>query len=344
MRATSLAAYFALGLRIAGTYASPAFTFRPYGWQSDRSGGRFAAKTHSHTGLESTDYSPPHLDACGTEISAENLATFEKQFRKQRKAHRAGDEVPNVVIPVNFYIIMANETVGGGYVSDQQIEAQMEVMNAAFSPAGISWQHISTKRVINPLWFHNVGVDQTDAGIQLEMEMKASFSTGDPDVLDVYSTGLGMGNLLGYVRLLPWRYSEDPILAENRAGLDGAIITWLSFPNGPLPQYFLGYNLVHEVGHWAGLAHTFNSVEGPGTCEGPGDYVSDTPVQAYAAHLTLDPAGGVCLAYDTCADQPGIDPINNFMDYAPEPCKTEFTPGQIARMRDVLALYREIET
>jgi len=94
--------------------------------------------------------------------------------------------------------------------------------------------------------------------------------------------------------------------------------------------------LIHEVGHWCGLFHTFNNGFNPTyddceeaatetDCEMQGDRVCDTPptIQAFSCQPAC----------------PG-DIINSYMSYAPNQCRTLFTPGQVDRMHAQLETLR----
>ena len=95
--------------------------------------------------------------------------------------------------------------------------------------------------------------------------------------------------------------------------------------------------LIHEVGHWCGLYHTFAQGFNPGgysdceaaanesNCETQGDRVCDTPPTVLS--FSCIPA---------CPD----DVIESYMSYASDNCQTLFTPGQVDRMHAQLETLR----
>jgi hypothetical protein len=91
-------------------------------------------------------------------------------------------------------------------------------------------------------------------------------------------------------------YGTFPLNYTIRPWADGVVILYSTLPGGTMPNINLGKNLVHEVGHWVGLYHTFE-----GGCSEPGDFVADTPPEATAAT-------GCPVGRDTCPGG-GVDPI-----------------------------------
>ena len=81
----------------------------------------------------------------------------------------------------------------------------------------------------------------------------------------------------------------------------------------------------HEAGHWLNLHHTFNN-----GCNGPGDYVNDTP-----------PTLGGAIELSGCTNNDLSCSVStngeNYMDYNHD-CKKMFTQGQVDRMTAALNL------
>ncbi|KAF9057437.1 metalloprotease [Panaeolus papilionaceus] len=256
---------------------------------------------------------------CGTVISDEKLAKAEAHFQANKVVSNGTFSTQAATINVYFHVIQADSTLSGGNIPDSQITNQISVMNKAYANAGITWVLAGTTRTTNSGWFTNVGPSNSQ-----QTSMKNSLRTGAAKDLNVYTVGFKSGSgagLLGY-STFPSDYSSNP-------KDDGVVILYSSLPGGTSSPYNLGQTLTHEAGHWVGLYHTFQ-----GGCSGSGDQVSDTPPESSAAF-------GCPTGRDTCSGG-GVDPIHNFMDYTDDSCMSEFTSGQITRLKSQIATYRGI--
>lgn len=220
-------------------------------------------------------------------------------------------------VEVYFHVITDGVT---GSLSNRDINAQISVLNETFggreggAATGFTFELAGVTRTDNAKWYAARG--------GTENEFKKALKQGDDSDLNVYSTS-------GWL-YLGWAYYPD-ITETNQSHLDGVVIDWRTLPHvsdAYEDRYDEGETLTHEVGHWLNLAHTFEN-----GCKAPGDFVDDTPFQA-------SPTSGCPIGRDSCPELTGLDPIHNYMDYSFDDCYTEFTQGQVQRMRDAWLLYR----
>jgi Pregnancy-associated plasma protein-A len=96
---------------------------------------------------------------------------------------------------------------------------------------------------------------------------------------------------------------------------DGCVIRRGTMPGWSIGNdHYRGVTAIHEVGHWLGLLHTFSKGLKNQECAAPGDHVADTPYETKPSGTNMS----FCRERDTCPQQPGMDPIHNFMTYGPE--------------------------
>jgi Pregnancy-associated plasma protein-A len=258
---------------------------------------------------------------CGTKHPDEQTARLiddaNDRFKAQRKAQTGSTERTGIV-NVNVYFHVITNTSGAGNVTDARIAQQILVLNNAYG--GVTggantiyrFTLVSVDRTANNTWY-------TCTGGTCEQQMKSALHQGGAADLNFYTNGMG-GGLLGWATF-PWQYASAPLM-------DGVVCLHSSLPGGSTANYNQGDTATHEVGHWVGLYHTFQ-----GGCNGNGDFVSDTPAER-------SPASGCPTGLDTCRNKPGLDPIENFMDYSYDSCMYKFTAGQAARADSLTLQYR----
>lgn len=247
-------------------------------------------------------------------VSASEQRAIEKRTR-DRLARKGGAEAAaaaSATVPVYVHVMRAKD--GSGDVTDQQIAAQIDVLNASFAgqggddaaDTGFDFALAGTFRYNNNQWHKD----------RQSKKYRSQTRQGGASALNIWLVDF---NYLG-IATFPWDYSRQ-------GSVDGIRVHWDSLPGGSITNYNLGETATHEAGHWFGLYHTFQ-----GGCTSTNDEVADTPAQD-------GPSSGCPVGADTCP-LPGDDPIHNYMDYSYDSCYTQFTTGQSTRASQMWTAYR----
>ncbi|MGE5341342.1 MAG: M43 family zinc metalloprotease [Candidatus Omnitrophota bacterium] len=222
------------------------------------------------------------------------------------------------LIPIVFHVIRKSD--GTGNLSDQQIQEQVEALNEDYRALSgtmgaqgfdtrIQFELAGITRTVNDQWFKD----------EDEMQYKSALAWDPNHYLNVYTNEAG-----GY---LGYSYMPQDGVADV---FDGVVLLYeiVGGRNGTYDPYNQGRTLVHEVGHYLGLLHTF---EGDGCYDGyqAGDLIADTDSEEGEHYGCSDPF--------TC-DTP--DNIHNYMNYTDDDCMWEFTREQANRLVCALLNYR----
>ena len=220
-------------------------------------------------------------------------------------------------IPIVFHVIYKSD--GTGNISDQRIYDQVTALNEDYLAISgtMGEQGFDTKmqfeladitRTENNIWFN----DQDESGY------KSALGWAQENYLNVYVNSAS--GYLGYA-YLPQQYAGDV--------LDGVVILYeaVGGRNNGFDPYEQGRTLVHEIGHYFGLLHTFEG----GCVEGytAGDLIADTHSESEAHYG--------CTQTYTCGTP---DDIYNYMNYTDDSCMHEFTSEQANRTVCSLVNYR----
>ena len=222
----------------------------------------------------------------------------------------------SLVIDVRIIVFHYGED---GKVSGETLQKQIDVLNEAFS-GKYADNMIDTKlrfRVDTTKYVDNKGYYTRCDDIDDRLMMR--FGRKNDKIINIM--------ICDSKRYLGWAYYPWTFNENNR--MNTIFIHSDALPDGSMELYNKGLTLVHEIGHYFGLIHTFSY---RGTCI-DGDMISDTPTE-------MTPNFWCDKTRDSCPGLSGNDPITNYMDYSPDDCTNEFTFLQINRIWDMIDKYK----
>lgn len=252
-----------------------------------------------------TDYEQKLQDELHVRYKSSRLLSGQSAYR----------DIGSISIPVWVHVINKGPGIENGDIEQNQIDLQLSVLNAAYGTTPFLFVLSGVTRTTNATWYTMA------PGSTAEAQAKSALRRGGPGTLNLYSANPG-GGLLGWATF-PTDYSRSP-------SRDGVVVLYTSMPGGTAAPYNQGDTGTHEVGHWLGLFHTFQS-----GCTTTNDQVADTPAERSAAY-------GCPTGRDSCTGKryAGRDPITNFMDYTDDYCMDRFSLDQVTRMDSLHAQYR----
>lgn len=289
---------------------------------------------------ERGEQQPPGVRSCASDDRADSLTL--KTFRTPKLFFSA-------VFPRVYHIRLAvhiiEDPAVGQVVSELELNEQIRRLNEAYSPIKLVFEIQSLTRNQNHNWYN---ASPVDSNLTHFNRMVQTLNADPSRFINVYINGMS-----------DWGYGSFPWEAEYQTPYDCVVIKDVTLPNKILddhcqPVVMMGKTLIHEMGHFLGLFHTFHSDQrddqgrslpcNSDSYDGcsDGDEVDDTPPQRYChfygcgeCHTgrgccsLAQPCDGTC---DTCPTDGTPDEVNNYMGYNPDACMDHFTKGQYDRM------------
>lgn len=274
------------------------------------------------------------------EVDAEPMRQIDLEL-KQLVTHRSSGT--GICLPVVFHVMHDN---GPENVSDAKILTALSNLNDAFANTrfynqgtGVDTEISFCLAVQNPEQEHTDGINRTQTTLtdfvveDSDSDLKKLSGWPPRSYINIWIVREVRSkddernlNLAGYA-YLPSSHGtpNDGIVIEARL-LEDAANTSI---------------LVHEMGHYLGLYHTYRRGCPNNDCEVDGDAVCDTPPDNSTAIIPCDLSSNSCNTdKDDWFPSDRDDLTNNYMDLSDVQCYNAFTAGQKTRMATLINFKR----
>ncbi|WP_054852081.1 M43 family zinc metalloprotease [Olleya sp. ITB9] len=308
-----------------------------------------------------------HADEHNKELLKHNpemmgSVNFEKKIAakiNELSQQRNSNQMVVLNIPVVVHVFNNGEQIGSNAnISEEQILSQIEVLNEDFrrmfgtrgyntnpvgadvevqfcmaqtAPDGSPTNGINRVNIgQNGLTGTGANADAISNDLIAQVEALKPNNIWDPSLyMNMWSVKFNNGGLLGYAQFPGGDASTDGVVSRHSSfGSNDA--DGVNIPG----SFNLGRTMTHEVGHFLGLFHTFQG-GCAGTGANAGDFCADTPAVANSSSN-----GSTCnTGNDSCPADPGLDMVENYMDYSIDSCMDTFTQDQKSRVQAVLATF-----
>ena len=299
-------------------------------------------------------------------------ATGEKLYKEylKRKASKkeAGIEETEIVIPIVFHLVDSAKALG--WITDRDIYEQVELINQAFSGQKAD----KYKNVIPAEIYKRVGripvrfelARRTPAGaLTSGIERRVSVT---PDRVKIKSTakgGLDAWDTDKYLNVWAGTFTggDDgllgiatfPFTTESEEGPQGVVVSIASLPytsnvsRSYFPAYTEGATLIHEIGHYFYLWHTFGDNTSCNNDDfqlqggwplpaNAGPAADDTPEEKDGGNAKF---GNPSMNYSSgCATESFGEMYGSFMNYFDDRALFMFSKGMRERVLATIDMYR----
>ena len=283
-------------------------------------------------------------EECGTTTSKREFNSMSRQSSRMSK--RNADPVQYKEIPIVFHVLHDPQLVN---VSDSALIVSINDLNIKFNKSKFRFVLVSINR--KPLsdfsWYQEYMSEPTTStkipsmtppGSAKLFEIAQTMSVNPRTTLNVFIQPK-LYNASGFSFIPPFgQTSVNP----SPKPPDGVWIRTSTFTTNS-SSYNRNATLIHEIGHYFGLYHTFNgsfSCENFGmNCATTGDLVCDTPpFKQSSPRIDCTPACNIIIL----ESDPWAGYVqDNHMDYLGSNCRRSFTNGQITRMHNYVSENRK---